>query len=145
MSLLDSIIGSVLGNSGGAGPLGSVLSSILGGGQGAATGGSSVGGGGIGGLVEQFNRAGMGNVISSWVGNGQNQEISPSSLGQVFGHEQVQQWSQQTGMSHDTLLDSLSKILPHAVDQATPNGQLTSAGGAGASPFDAPGIDLPSR
>lgn len=131
MGLLDSIIGSVLGGAGGgnAGGLQSVLGSIL----------NSQGG--ISGLVEKMNQAGLGQVASSWIGNGPNQPVDPHSLGQVFPKEQIDQWAQQTGMSHDGILGSLSKLLPHAVDQATPNGVVAP----GESPFDGAGTDFDGR
>lgn len=126
MGLLDSVLGSLMG--GGSSPLQSVLSSILSG---------SSGGNGLPGLVEQFNKAGLGQVVGSWIGTGQNQPVSPGALGQVFGQDQVQQWAQQTGMSQDGILGELSKMLPHAVDHLTPTGEIPS------SPFDEPGIELP--
>ena len=43
-------------------------------------------------------------------------------------------------MSQDSILGSLSKLLPHAVDQATPNGQLPAPG---ESPFDQGGMEFP--
>src|SRR4051794_20694377 len=139
MGPLDSVLGSVLGNHPNAGALQSVLGSILaGGGQQYGSGG----GGGLPGLINAFTRAGMGNTVNSWVGTGQNQPISPNQLHQVFGQDQVNQWSQQTGMPQNTLLEQLSNLLPHAVDSMTPNGQVPSGGG---SPFDEPGLELPQR
>ena len=130
MGLLDSIIGSVLGgNNPNQGALGSILGSIL----------SSQGG--VGGLVQKMNQAGLGDVVGSWVGHGSNQSVDPGQLGQALGRDQVDQWSQQTGMPHDTILSELSKILPHAVDQMTPGGHLPGDGQS-ASPFDAPGLEL---
>ena len=130
MGLFDSILGSVLGsNNPNQGALGSILGSVL------------ASQGGVGGLVEKMNQAGLGNVVSSWVGNGPNQSVDPGQLGQVLGHDQVNQWSQQTGMSHGDILSGLSKLLPHAVDQMTPGGQLPPES-QGASPFDAPGLEL---
>lgn len=132
MGLLDSIIGSVLGgNNQNQGALGSILGSVL------------ASQGGVGGLVQKMNQAGLGDVVSSWVGHGTNKPVDPGQLGQVLGHDQVNQWSQQTGMSHDTILSELSKVLPHAVDQMTPNGQV-EADNQSASPFDAPGLELKS-
>jgi uncharacterized protein YidB (DUF937 family) len=81
----------------------------------------------------------MGNVVSSWVGQGPNQQVSPNQLQQVFGQDQINQWSQQTGMPQQNILSELSNLLPHAVDRVTPNGQVPS------SPFDAPGLELPQR
>lgn len=130
MGLLDSIVSGALGGS--QGGLGSILGSVI------------ASQGGIGGLVQKMNQAGLGDVVNSWVGNGPNQPVQPGQLGQAIGHDQVDQWSQQTGMSHDTILSELSKMLPHAVDQATPNGHVEDTP-AGDSPFDAPGLELPSR
>ncbi|HYZ22584.1 MAG TPA: YidB family protein [Rhodopila sp.] len=135
MALLDSVLGGLLGGHPQASPLQSVLGSILGGGG----GGYGGQGGGLPGLIEAFRGAGMGNTVNSWVGTGANQPVSPNQLQQVFGQEQVNQWSQQTGMPQQTLLQELSNLLPHAVDRMTPNGQVPS------SPFDAPGLELPQR
>lgn len=136
MGLLDSVLGSLMGG-GTASPLQSVLTAILAGGGGGAGGGL---GGGLPGLIEQFNKAGLGQVVNSWVSNQQpNQPISPDALHQVFGQEQVNQWAQQTGMSQDNILGELAKMLPHAVDHMTPNGEVPS------SPFDEPGLEMPQR
>ena len=130
MGLLDNILGSVLGsNNANQGALGNILGSVL------------ASQGGVGGIVQKMNQAGLGDVVKSWVGTGPNQSVSPGQLGQVLGHDQVDQWSQQTGMSHDTILSEMSKLLPHAVDQMTPSGQIP-ADGQSQSPFDAPGLEL---
>jgi uncharacterized protein YidB (DUF937 family) len=135
MGILDSVLGGLLNNHPQASPLQSVLGSILGGGQSYGQGQAS----GLPGLVEAFSRAGMGNTVNSWIGTGQNQPINPNQLQQVFGQDQVNQWSQQTGMPQQSILSELSNLLPHAVDRMTPNGQMPS------SPFDAPGLELPQR
>ncbi|GAC1346551.1 MAG: hypothetical protein NVSMB18_29110 [Acetobacteraceae bacterium] len=133
MGLLDSVLGGLLGGNSNAGPLQSVMGSILGG------GGGQSGMGGLGGLVNRFQQAGLGDIANSWVGNGPNQPVAPQQLQQVFGHEQINQWSQQSGMEPQGLLSQLSHLLPHAVDQMTPNGQMPS------SPFDDAGVELPRR
>lgn len=130
MGIFDSILGSVLGgNNQNQGAIGSILSSVL------------ASQGGIGGIVQKMNQGGLGNIASSWVGNGPNQPVDPGQLGHALGHDQVDQWSQQTGLSHDTILSELSKVLPHAVDQMTPGGQVPAQG---QSPFDAPGLEMKS-
>lgn len=154
MGILDGILGSVLGGSSNAGPLQSILGSVLGGGQaqqqqgglGGALGGMLGGGagGGLGGLLNQFQQAGLGHVAQSWVGTGPNQQISPDQLNQVFGDNQVNQWSQQTGMPKQDLLSQLSQYLPHAVDKMTPGGQIPTEA-EGGSAFDGAGINLGTR
>ena len=158
MGILDGILGGLLGGNSNASPLQSILGSMLGGGQaqqgnqpqqgglGGALGGLLGGGGaagGLGGLLSQFQQAGLGNVAQSWVGNGPNQQVTPDQLHQVFGDDQVNQWAQQSGMPQHDLLSQLSQYLPHAVDKMTPQGQVPAEGEGSA--FDGAGIDMGTR
>ena len=175
MSMLDSILGTVMGgNNAASSPMGGILGSLLGGGGGGAGGmlGGLLGGGqqqpqqggmggGLGGLLSQFQNAGLGHIAQSWVGNGPNQQVSPDQLQQVFGQQQVNQWAQQTNMQPHDLLSQLSQYLPHAVDHMTPGGQMPEGdafGGAGVNlggggtqmasgddPFGGAGSNLGSR
>lgn len=135
MGILDSVLGGLLGGQQASSPVQSILGSILGGGQGGMTG---QGGGGLGGLMQQFQHAGLGNIAQSWVSNGSNQSVQPQQLQQVFGQQQVNQWSQQSGMAPDTLLGHLAQFLPHAVDHMTPGGQMPQGGGD----FDGAGVNM---
>lgn len=133
MGLLDSVLGSVMGDGAGgaSSPMGGVLSSLLGGGgQAGAAGGQAMGGmgGGIGGLVSQFEQGGLGHIAQSWVGNGPNQPVSPQQLQGVFGEGQVQGMASQAGMQPQDFLSQLSQHLPNAVHAMTPNGQLPDEG-----------------
>ena len=131
MGILDSLLGGLLGGQQAPSPVQSILGSILGGGQGGSAGG-------LGGLMQQFQGAGLGNIAQSWISNGPNQQVQPSQLQQVFGQQQVNQWSQQAGMAPDTLLGHLAQFLPHAVDHMTPNGEMPQGGGD----FDGAGVNM---
>ena len=85
-------------------------------------------GGGLGGLIDQFTRGGLGDVIRSWVGTGQNLPISPDQLSQVFGRHELDALSQQTGLPQGDLLSQLTQILPQMVDRSTPDGQVPDGG-----------------
>ena len=133
MGILDSVLGGLLGgNSGASSPMGTILSSMLGGGQqgGMANSGMGgmMGGGGLGGLLSQFENAGLGHVAQSWVGNGPNHPVSPEQLQNVFGSEQVNNMANQAGMQPGDFLSQLSQHLPAAVNGMTPNGQLPNEG-----------------
>ncbi|MBW3617498.1 MAG: DUF937 domain-containing protein [Proteobacteria bacterium] len=98
-------------------------------GGGAAPGRGSVGllggvavGGGLGALVEQFNRTGHGDAINSWIGRGPNQKLPPRQLAEALGPETVQALQQETGMDPEDILQELSETLPEAVDQLSPDG-----------------------
>ena len=139
MSFLDTILGSALGNGSVANsPLRPILAEILGGLASTSTQGPSQPG--LGGLLERFTKAGHGDTANSWVGNGPNQPIDPNALHQVFGQDQVNQWSQQTGLPTHDLLNQLSQFLPHAVNQMTPNGEIPQPADSNPSPFDGPGM-----
>ena len=126
MGILESVIGNLVGGSAGgtASPMGGILSSLLGGGQ---SGGSGMAGG-LGGLLSQFQRAGLGNIAQSWVGNGSNQPVSPQQLQSVFGSDQIESMASQAGMQPHDFLSQLAQHLPSAVDGMTPNGQVSDDG-----------------
>jgi uncharacterized protein YidB (DUF937 family) len=109
---LADLVGGMLGGRGGG--LGDVLGGILGGGQGGAPG--------LGGLLEQFQRAGFAEQAQSWVGTGQNLPISPAAIGQVLGSDTLSQIAQQAGVSESEASEGLSQLLPEVVDHLTPGG-----------------------
>ena len=82
--------------------------------------------GGLGGLVQKFENAGLGDTVSSWVGNGANQAVSPDTLHGILGSDVVQQISAKTGLPIAELLPQIAQHLPGLVDGMTPNGQLPS-------------------
>ena len=59
--------------------------------------GPSAGGGGLGGLLEQLQRAGFGGEADSWVGSGANSPLPPDAMCKVFGRESLQEISRRTG------------------------------------------------
>lgn len=132
MGLLDSMLGSVLGGQSGAqaAPGGDALAQVLGGLL--AGGDSGSRGGGLGGLVEQFQRAGLGEVIGSWIGTGRNLPVSAEQIGQALGSDTVAQIAQRLGVDPSQAAGQLSHILPEVIDRLTPNGQLPAQTGAGA-------------
>jgi uncharacterized protein YidB (DUF937 family) len=104
---------------GGGGALGDLLGGLLGGGAGA-----TAGTGGLGGLLEQFQRAGFAEQANSWVGTGQNLPISPDAISQVFGSDALSQIAAQAGISAAQASEGLSQLLPEVVDRMTPNGAV---------------------
>jgi uncharacterized protein YidB (DUF937 family) len=120
MGLLDGLIGAAGPLLGGEGQRGSpLLGSLLG-----MLGQS----GGLAGLVQAFEQAGLGHVARSWVGTGQNAPVSPQQVQQALG-PQVQQLAQQHGMAPEAVSSTLAQLLPGVVDHLTPGGQLPSGAG----------------
>jgi uncharacterized protein YidB (DUF937 family) len=84
--------------------------------------------GGLNGLVQKFQTAGLGDVVSSWIGTGDNRPISSAQVSQVLGDSHVSQLAEQAGMPRDQLLDELSQHLPGLVDKLTPAGEIPEGG-----------------
>jgi uncharacterized protein YidB (DUF937 family) len=124
---LGDILGGLLGGGGGgargAAPGGGGLGGLLGG---ALAGGAagSVLSGGLGSLLEQLQKNGQGQVAQSWVGKGPNQQISENDLARSIGLDDIDALAQHTGLPRNELLAGLSRELPNAIDELTPEGRL---------------------
>jgi uncharacterized protein YidB (DUF937 family) len=91
-------------------------------GPGNATGDAPAGG--LGGLVDAFKKAGMGDKADSWVSSGPNAPVSAPEIEKGLGGDVLDDLAQQTGLSRDELLKRLSTVLPEMVDKMTPAGRL---------------------
>ena len=92
-------------------------------------GGAGVGGvlsGGLRDLVERFRQNGQGDAADSWVKRGPNQQLGADQLEQAIGPDVLNTLSQQTGLSPEEVLSRLTRDLPKAVDELTPEGRLPS-------------------
>jgi uncharacterized protein YidB (DUF937 family) len=107
MGLLDGVLGGVVG----AGMV-SVVSKMI------------EEQGGLQALIDRFQQNGLGGTVASWIGTGPNQPISPGEVHQGLGADLLQQISAKTGLSVEDLTQKLAQILPQAVDNMTPNGQV---------------------
>jgi uncharacterized protein YidB (DUF937 family) len=121
MGLLDSMVGMLGGNSPDGPATGALVQQIT---QILA---ANAQGGGLGGLVQSFERMGLGHIVNSWIGTGQNLPISPEQLQQVLGQGRIGQIAQSLGLQPDQVATQLSQLLPHVVDQVTPQGQVPAA------------------
>jgi uncharacterized protein YidB (DUF937 family) len=112
------------------GGLGDLLGRISNGGLGSMLGGSSPGGilsGGLGGLLDQFKQNGLGDRADSWVRPGPNESIEDQELSQALGPEVLEELAAKTGLPRDEILARLSRDLPKAVDDLTPDGTVPTA------------------
>ena len=82
--------------------------------------------GGLKDLLDQFQQNGQGDKAKSWVERGPNKPVSPPELEQALGEERIAWLMQETGMSRQELLEGLSRELPQAVDELTPDGRVPS-------------------
>jgi uncharacterized protein YidB (DUF937 family) len=121
MGTLQDILSAITGKTADqASPVATIISALLSGEQ----------TGGLDGLVQKFQAAGLGDTVQSWIGTGDNRSISPDQLQKVLGDTHVSQLTEQSGMPRDQLLGQLSQLLPGVVDKLTPGGEIPQ-GGAG--------------
>ena len=98
------------------GGLGDILGRML--------GGASAGSGGLGGLLDQFRRAGLGEQASSWISTGPNRPIPPDAVEKVFGRDGLAEIARRAGVSEQDASRGLSELVPEVVDRVTPKGEL---------------------
>ena len=122
MGLLDTLLGSVMGGSAGAG---------LGGNAGAQQSPMMMmalqllqQNGGIQGLLAKFQQAGFADPVQSWISTGQNMPISADALAKVLGHGQIGSVAQNLGVDSSEAAGGLAAMLPHVIDQLTPQGSI---------------------
>ena len=84
---------------------------------------------GLAGLVQQLAASGLGPQVQSWIGAGANLPVSGDQIQQALGSDKIQQLAQQVGLNPADLSGALAHLLPHAVDQLTPGGELPPPGG----------------
>ena len=98
------------------GGLGDILGRML--------GGASAGSGGLGGLLDQFRRAGFGDQANSWISTGPNRPIPPDAVEKVFGRDGVAEIARRAGVTEQDASRGLSELVPEVVDRVTPKGEL---------------------
>jgi len=83
--------------------------------------------GGLQGVVNAFEKNGLGPTVKSWVSTGPNQPISPDDVHKVIGPDLLQQLAAKSGLSVQELSQRLAQVLPETVDKLTPNGVIPPA------------------
>ena len=115
MSLLDTVMDTVSGKAATAtetNPLVGMLGNIF------------TQSGGLQGMMNKFNQAGLGGVFSSWVGTGQNQPITSDQIQQVLGSDQVKALAAKLGIDPAQVSQMMAEHLPKVVDKLTPEGKI---------------------
>ena len=80
--------------------------------------------GGLQGVVDQFEKQGLGPTVKSWIGTGPNQPVTGDQVHAALGADTVKDLAAKAGMTVQDLLQKLAQHLPQAVDKLTPDGQL---------------------
>ncbi|MGP4753776.1 YidB family protein [Agrobacterium pusense] len=83
--------------------------------------------GGLSDLLKTFQQNGFGQKAESWIKPGANDDINADELSEAIGPEVLDELAAKTRLSREEILARLSKDLPQAVDELTPDGTIPSA------------------
>jgi uncharacterized protein YidB (DUF937 family) len=85
----------------------------------------SVGGtAGLGGLIEMFQKKGLGDMIGAWISTGPNPPISAKQVTDVLGSDILKQFAAKAGVKQSEAGGLLASVLPTVIDQLTPKGEM---------------------
>lgn len=112
MGILDNLL-----SGGGGGGAASAITDLIGGHE-----------GGLGGLVQAFEKGGLGDVAQSWVGKGANLPVSAAQIESVLGTGAIGELARKLGLDPHAAAGQISEYLPRIIDQLTPNGAVESDG-----------------
>jgi uncharacterized protein YidB (DUF937 family) len=119
MGLFDSVLGAVASQMQQQGGMASVLGGLL---------ANNSEAGGLSGLTDKFNQAGLGEILSSWIGSGENLNISAEQISSVLGSDAISSIASQLGIDPAQASGQLSEMLPGLIDKLTPQGTAPQAG-----------------
>ena len=84
--------------------------------------------GGLGGVLQRFQRKGYSQQAASWVSTGPNEALEPQAVNDVVGTDELSRLSQQLGVSQDEVSTGMAQILPEMVNRLTPQGGVPDDG-----------------
>lgn len=114
MGLFDKV-GGMLGGKGGSGDLLGMVTELI------------QQSGGLNGLLQKFEGAGMGDLVSSWVGNGENKPVDAGQVSSALGSDTLNDLASKFGVDLGEVSGMLANVLPQAVDRLTPNGEVDAS------------------
>lgn len=115
MDQMGQVVGGLLGGQSARNPLLQAVTSLL---------GNNSNLGGLAGLVQAFQKNGLGEIVNSWVSTGQNIPASPQQIEQGLGSDVIRQLASKAGLSPQDASSQLSNLLPNLIDKLTPNGKI---------------------
>lgn len=115
MDQMGQVVGGLLGGQSAQNPLLQAVASLL---------GNNSNLGGLAGLVQAFQKNGLGEMVNSWVSTGQNIPATPQHIEQGLGSDLLKQLAGKAGLSPQDVSAQLSDLLPNLVDKLTPNGKI---------------------
>lgn len=80
----------------------------------------------MGALVSLFteNGAGLASLASTWLGGGDNASISPATILELLGSDQVAAFASKLGLGQESAAEGLAETIPELIDSNSEDGAL---------------------
>jgi uncharacterized protein YidB (DUF937 family) len=78
--------------------------------------------GGVTGLINQFEKQGLGASARSWIGKGESHPVTDAQIFRALGYATLQELGGQVGLSPDETAAALSNFLPKAIGKLAAEG-----------------------
>lgn len=78
--------------------------------------------GGLDGFLDRFRNTGLGDLAASWVNTGANTPLANEQLESALGEDTINDLSARVGTNYDKTRSAAAFMIPHIVDQLTPDG-----------------------
>jgi uncharacterized protein YidB (DUF937 family) len=82
--------------------------------------------GGFAGFLDRSSAAGLGDVAASWISSGPNAPISREQTEAALGPVTLDDMAKQIGLDYETAVSASALMLPHIVNELTPDGAVTA-------------------
>jgi uncharacterized protein YidB (DUF937 family) len=79
--------------------------------------------GGLAGVVNAFQKKGLGDMVASWISTGPNPPVSAGQVTDVLGPAVLKQFAAKAGVPHSQASELLASLLPTVIDHLTPEGK----------------------
>lgn len=80
--------------------------------------------GGVQGIMDKFQKSGLGDLVESWVSTGENKPITAEQLSSVLGRDKIDALARQSGIPVAKGANALAEVFPALLDKLTPEGVL---------------------
>ena len=102
MDQMSQVVGGLLGGQSAQNPLLQAVTSLL---------GNNSNLGGLAGLVQAFQKNGLGEIVNSWVSTGQNMPATPQQIEQGLGGDLLKRLASTAGLSPQDTSSQLSRYI----------------------------------
>ncbi len=80
--------------------------------------------GGVEVLISKFQQGGLGEILASWLSKGSNQQLTSGDIQSAFSSQDLQSLADKLGTDISGASGTLSELLPHLIDQISPQGEV---------------------